>query len=1454
MRREQTDNYKKLMPLKKIAEASAYSFGYVSILAQRKKLKVKKIGNKYYSTQEWFDRYLDAHARDGKKLPPEAARELTQAGRPVSESAASAELKNRIDNLVEMAIKQKFEERGKEEAKPNLKTSAKKNIAPRVAAPHVREEKKQEKKLDEILNHKIASSEAKLLADLVEPEIKFQSAWQENLKREAEDFSKQKNAAEKKIKLEIRNQAKQKIFLKIKSAIFSSAFLFVIPARACLSGRQAGIRRLKEFFGTMKNIAFAAVGKFANSVFKKFIRPLKIASAGLSIAAAIIIFSHFAPGASAGFERIAKNIFSNAVSQTKNLAERGLKSKYLARALEQAGNIKKFPGSENMVIPGKDSAARIKTSLDNLFLASAGKVNDLSLALTDGIKQRNKILSARLGAVKNHALFVADFWKGAGAGKIAAVEDKFFNVKSALNIIPDKIAKLGQDSLFVLSGFLNYEKESIGHIAMLASEKTVVGNKSDIKGRVAGAAEINSVEISPMSRLMALANTTSKRGGEIMVQAKYGAIAALNEAADTQKEMSLSFGKKLAKLVSVGSGAVGLVSESGKNKLASLEDSINKTNDSMRATGSAIGEYNNNGKKYLASQAGLSLRSLADMYSKIVDMIIPDSLKAKYAKLYNAGAEKETVIKETVVVKEKIQIPLTPFAKGGKTESQIPPTPFAKGGKDLSITGNADIGGDLNVSGASKFNGKISVIGQSEFFGDMVVDAALTAKTLLVTDYAQFAGAINAKAIAADSLTSRDSLTVVGGSFIGGDEIIKGNLAVSGTFSAGHTEFPSLGVTGQLGAGSLSAGSGGLVVSGNSYFSSPIDANDIFDLDIKSGSALTVGDGANDTFVVDTNSDIITIAAALNLNGNADINGSLDLDTASTSAFAVGDGTNDNFIIDTVNDAITLGYSSTTDSVTINNSQLAINSASSTTALLVNYGGSGNIMQILDDGVDRFSLADNGNIIQTASTTETALSVRQNGTGDILNLFDGANEIFTVLAGGNIGIGSTTPGYKLSVGGSGYFDGGIVTASGFIATSSISASYFTAMDALATSTFAGGFSAASSLYVLQTGNVGIGTTSPLAKLSIQGTAGQNIFDVASSTGQSLLTIDHTGQCVTGDTLLSVIPASEPESSISGLRVKPAMTKQVRIDQVKGGEYVMSLNEKTGKLEPAKIKGLLDMGVKPIYKITTEDGKTIRTTGNHPYLAKSQENKKTTKQLVSDVFSGGDFNNAEQIFRLGNIKDNSDMNTNAETILTEMANKFFDTAMMKRMGQEAQTFNFTNDSISGNFIKMAKIFAGVVSKFAGEHSYEIKNSFSISSPLIQLPLASASAIIEAYRSCAAGELNFLSHSSNLSSVNSNINSSNAATDALVFGSKTPTTDLSLMNNGCDNDKVCIDVNVNNLSDNNYNNDDSNLSNSKWTKVAELSVGDKIAVAADFSVIPASEPESRVDRAEQVSGLR
>ena len=184
---------------------------------------------------------------------------------------------------------------------------------------------------------------------------------------------------------------------------------------------------------------------------------------------------------------------------------------------------------------------------------------------------------------------------------------------------------------------------------------------------------------------------------------------------------------------------------------------------------------------------------------------------------------------------------------------------------------------------------------------------------------------------------------------------------------------------------------------------------------------------------------------------------------------------------------------------------------------------------------------------------------------------------FVIDKNGNVGIGSTTPGYKLSVAGSGYFDGGTITAANIIATSSLTISGLTtlttastslfsaatgffnnifATSTTATSTFSGGFVAgnnaaftvnqaatANSLYVAGNGNVGIGTTSPGFSLDVAGasnttariwnqTGGNTIFDVKNggsnvssltspfqvqdSSGNTMASIDYRGYVYTSD--------------------------------------------------------------------------------------------------------------------------------------------------------------------------------------------------------------------------------------------------------------------------------------------------------------------------------------------------
>ncbi len=58
---------------------------------------------------------------------------------------------------------------------------------------------------------------------------------------------------------------------------------------------------------------------------------------------------------------------------------------------------------------------------------------------------------------------------------------------------------------------------------------------------------------------------------------------------------------------------------------------------------------------------------------------------------------------------------------------------------------------------------------------------------------------------------------------------------------------------------------------------------------------------------------------------------------------------------------------------------------------------------------------------------------------------------------------------------------------------------------------------------------------------------------------------------------------------------------IRDLQGQSGFRVMSLNTDTWKLEPAEVSRAWCTGVKPVYKLTTQLGRTIRATGNHKFL-------------------------------------------------------------------------------------------------------------------------------------------------------------------------------------------------------------------------------------------------------------
>jgi replicative DNA helicase len=76
-------------------------------------------------------------------------------------------------------------------------------------------------------------------------------------------------------------------------------------------------------------------------------------------------------------------------------------------------------------------------------------------------------------------------------------------------------------------------------------------------------------------------------------------------------------------------------------------------------------------------------------------------------------------------------------------------------------------------------------------------------------------------------------------------------------------------------------------------------------------------------------------------------------------------------------------------------------------------------------------------------------------------------------------------------------------------------------------------------------------------------------------------------CLTGETLIYL-----PDEGVS-----------VPIRELEGqsGFNVLSLNTQTWKLEAAQVSNAFCTGVKPVYKMTTRLGRTIRATGNHPFL-------------------------------------------------------------------------------------------------------------------------------------------------------------------------------------------------------------------------------------------------------------
>ena len=290
-------------------------------------------------------------------------------------------------------------------------------------------------------------------------------------------------------------------------------------------------------------------------------------------------------------------------------------------------------------------------------------------------------------------------------------------------------------------------------------------------------------------------------------------------------------------------------------------------------------------------------------------------------------------------------------------------------------------------------------------------------------------------------------------------------------------------------------------------------------------------------------------------------------------------------------------------------------------------------------GTGLSSLADGSLVFGSGGTTAlTALATTSGAGGFLSQSYTTGRPAWTATTSLGINISDTTGTLAVAKGGTGvgtFTSGQLLYGNGTANLSSVATSSLTATGLLSISNApsiigssgavvtlpltkgnfivgddAGVAQATSSIFISSTGSVGIGTTSPATLLSVAGNGyltgglGVGLVNAVAGTFQTsgaatiggALTVN--GLCVTGDTKLKRRRRRRrADGSLEDY------FDDVRIDEIKAGDEILTLDQKTGGLVASRVKQLAYMGKKQTYKLTTASGKTIRTTANHPYLVR-----------------------------------------------------------------------------------------------------------------------------------------------------------------------------------------------------------------------------------------------------------
>jgi len=321
-----------------------------------------------------------------------------------------------------------------------------------------------------------------------------------------------------------------------------------------------------------------------------------------------------------------------------------------------AGDIKKDKEEEKE--RGQELDLSVLENITRMTRINANDANDANTFITGrGNKVLKNFFSFLNNSAKKSKKLISNSWRK----KLAAISYLgLVAVFCFVSLAPSASASFVEMLDKTISAPIEAGRAMVKASAEVATKASRLIAQSSVgqigRSQVAGISEENN-ENPIFHKVSSLIDKTTEKSKETWQAVKGGVSDVFSDLAQTQRDLSVKLNNKVARLTEASVGRVKGVSESGGIKLAQLTDKVGETGEEVKV-------YAQTSKLSFLKEFSRSAQSLVNLYTKVVDLIIPDSLK-KYSgqeeKVVETPAEegKEKAITEITEITEKI----TPASK-----------------------------------------------------------------------------------------------------------------------------------------------------------------------------------------------------------------------------------------------------------------------------------------------------------------------------------------------------------------------------------------------------------------------------------------------------------------------------------------------------------------------------------------------------------------------------------------------------------------------------------------------------------------------------------------------------------------------------------------------------------------------------------------------------------------------